>query len=116
MNLTAKQKSILALVLHGNPDGSLIDLDQLIDRVPYAPTKEAMQFSVRALANKGLIEKAGLEVRRGRGRRLFAITDLGRHWATLLCPRPVPLRVEEVLSDEELKQFEDDILNMDIPS
>ncbi len=116
MNLTAKQKAILALVVHGNPDGTPIDLDQLIDRVPYAPTKEAMQFSVRALINRGLIEKGGTELRRERSRRLILATDLGRHWAALVCPKPVPLRVEEVLSDEEFKKLEDDILNMDVSS
>jgi DNA-binding PadR family transcriptional regulator len=116
MNLTAKQKAILALVVHGNKDGTPIDLDQLIERVPYSPTKESMQFSVRAMVNKGLIEKGGIEPRRGRGRRIITATDLGKHWAALLCPKPVPLRVEEVLSDEELKKMEDDILNMDISS
>lgn len=102
MNLTQKQKAILALIVKGNPDGP-IDLDQLIERLPYTPSKDSMHFSVRALVNKGLIEKGGLELRRGRSRRLITVTPLGLHWAKVLCPRPVPLTLEEAIDLEELE-------------
>ena len=104
MNLTTKQKAILALIVQANPDGP-IDFDQLIERLPYAPSKDSMHFSIRALVKKGLIEKGALEVRRGRARRLIEVTALGRHWAAALCPRPVPMTVEEALDLDELEKM-----------
>lgn len=105
MNLTSKQKAILALIVKGNPDGP-IDLDQLIERIPYVTSKQSMQFSVRALTSKGLIEKGPTEVRRERARRTFRVTPLGQHWANLVCPRPVPMSIDEVMDDSEIEEME----------
>lgn len=105
MNLTQKQKAILALIVKANPDGP-IDLDQLIERLPYTTSKESMHFSIRALVGKGLIVKGATELRRGRSRRLIEVTPLGSHWANLLCPRPVPLKLEEAMDVEELEELE----------
>lgn len=44
MNLTSKQKQILALINAKNKDGTLIDMDQLVERVPYSTTKDSMHF------------------------------------------------------------------------
>jgi hypothetical protein len=78
-NLTTKQIHIMKIVLEGNGlvDGKFVpvDLDQLIERTSYAPTKEAMQFSIRFLAKKGMMVKAGLEKRRGRKRVLYLPTE-----------------------------------------
>ena len=69
VNLTTKQYKILTVLCHGNgkdENGKFIpcDLDELLERVAYDVTKPAMQFSIRALINRGLIEK-GSETRRG---------------------------------------------------
>lgn len=76
MNLTTKQFQILAVILKGNPDGSFVDMDQLLENLPYETTKESMQFSIRALINKNMIEKRGQESRRSKKRVVFAPTEL----------------------------------------
>lgn len=82
MNLTPKQIALLDIIVKGNGlfDGRFVpcDLDQIIERVDYKPTKEAIQFSIRNLIGKGLIQKAGTENRRDRRRVLISPTDLGK--------------------------------------
>jgi hypothetical protein len=75
--LTDKQAEILKTVCRCNPDGTFLDLDQLLDRLTYKPTKEALQFSLRFLINRGLIEKKPVELRRGAKRRVIAGTADG---------------------------------------
>lgn len=75
--LTAKQAEILKLVIKGNPDGSFLDLDQLLDRLSYKPSKQALQFSLRFMVERGLIEKKPTELRRGAKRRVLAGTADG---------------------------------------
>jgi hypothetical protein len=70
-HLTTKQHQILALIAGKNPDGSLLDLDQLLDRLPYETTKQSIHFSIRALVNRKMIKKAGQEKRRDRRRGLL---------------------------------------------
>lgn len=80
MNLTSKQIEIMMIVVHGNKDGDKFtpcDLDQIIERLSYHPTKDAIQFSIRNLISKGLIKKAGTENRRDRRRVLIAPTEVG---------------------------------------
>ncbi|WP_051331778.1 MarR family transcriptional regulator [Methylocaldum szegediense] len=77
LRLTAKQMEILRLIRRGNPDESFIDLDQLLERLSYRPSKQSMQFSIRALIKRGLIEKKGLEIRRGAKRITFCLTPKG---------------------------------------
>lgn len=74
MNMTQKQCQITDIILRGNPDGSFIDLDQLVERVPYKTSKDSMHFSIRALIKHGLIEKKPLEHRRGQDRCILAPT------------------------------------------
>lgn len=109
MTLTEKQKAILALVIAANSDGP-IDFDQIIERVPYLTTKESMQFSMRALVAKDLVQKGPTEIRRGRSRRLYLPLPLGIHWATLVCPKPFPRALEEVANLDEMKKLEDEFL------
>ena len=108
MNLTQKQKAIMALIIKANPDGSHIDIDQLLERLPYVTSKESMQFSVRALQKKSLIEKDNV-IRRDRKRVVYKATPLGEHWSRLLCPVPVPMTIEEAMSLEELKDLEKEL-------
>lgn len=74
--LTIRMLMILELIMARNPDGSLKDLDQLIEEVDYDVTKQAIQHTLRFLARKKMIEKAGLEKRRGRLRRIYRATEL----------------------------------------
>lgn len=109
MNLTKKQKLILAVIAAKNRDGSNVDLDELIDRVEYKTTKESMQFSVRALMEKGLIERLPLEIRRNRARRPFDVTPLGAHWYALVCPKPTLVVAEEVIADVDVNTLEQEL-------
>jgi len=76
-SLTPKQMEILKTVVRANPDGTFVDLDQLCERLSYKPTKEALQFSIRFLIGRGLIDKKDREVRRGAKRRVLAATGQG---------------------------------------
>jgi DNA-binding MarR family transcriptional regulator len=80
MRLTDKQLEVLRVIAEANPDGTLADLDEVIERAAYKPTKQAIQFSIRALIGHELIEKRGAEKRRGRNRVLLAVTPLGQHF------------------------------------
>lgn len=79
MNITDKQMMIMNAVMECNPDGSKLDLDQLIEKVPYNVTKEAIQFSIRYLIKKGLMIKLGREKRRGRSRIVYGATQEANH-------------------------------------
>lgn len=78
MNLTIKQIEIMKVVVAGASEGAAVDLDQLLERLPYKTTKESLQFSLRAIERHGLIDRSFAEHRRGRLRRLVRTTDLGR--------------------------------------
>jgi DNA-binding PadR family transcriptional regulator len=88
--LTDKQMEALQLVRRGAEAGSddLIDFDQLIDALSWKPTKQSAQFTVRALIVKGLAEKKGTQLRRGRQRVVYRLTKSGRE---VFDPRPDPL-------------------------
>lgn len=78
VNFTMKQTAIMKIVVEGNKDEkgnfSPVDLDQIIERVFYHPSKDALHFSIRKLINKGMIYKSGLELRRDRERALISPT------------------------------------------
>lgn len=77
MRLTSKQVTILNVVIAGNDASgqkSPCDLDQIIQRVGYNPTKDAIHFSIRKLIAKGLIFKSGMERRRERRHVLISPT------------------------------------------
>ena len=77
MNLTKKQQFVLEVIVKGNPDGSFCDLDEVIARVPYRTTKASIQFIIRNLIGKGLIEKHDAEKRRSRRRVVLGATPVG---------------------------------------
>jgi DNA-binding PadR family transcriptional regulator len=77
MRLTEKQIEQLRVICPGNSDGTDLDLDQIIDRMNYTPTKQSFQFSLRALVNKGLVVKGPRVTRRGRERQTITPTPLG---------------------------------------
>lgn len=79
IELTGKQIALLKVIIEGNRDEegrfSPVDLDQIIERIFYHPTKQALQFSIRKLIRKGMIVKSGLEKRRDRQRVLISPTE-----------------------------------------
>lgn len=77
MKLTKKQKNIMDVVIAGNTDGSNVDLDQILERLPYETTKASLQFSLRALILQGLLKKEDPEKRRDRRRAVIAATEMG---------------------------------------
>ncbi|NQZ53230.1 MAG: hypothetical protein HRT93_03140 [Piscirickettsiaceae bacterium] len=77
MALTTKQGQLMSAIVRANPDGSFLDTDQLVMALPYETTKQSLHFSTRSLIKKGLIEKKGTEVRRGRSRQVIAPTVSG---------------------------------------
>lgn len=88
--MTKYQLEVLRLVAAGSSDG-LIDFDQLLPALSWAPSKDSMQFTIRAMCAKGLIEKRPRELRRGRMRAVYA---LGPEGALALDPRAAASPVE----------------------
>lgn len=76
-HMTVKQTELMRVIREGNADGSNVDLDQILSRLNYRTTKASLQFSLRALVAKDLIEKSGREVRRGRERQTIAVSLYG---------------------------------------
>lgn len=72
--LTRKQIALLEVIQRGNEDGSFVDMEQLIDRIHYKPSRQSLQCSIRAMEARGLVERKPLELRRGRHRVLYALT------------------------------------------
>lgn len=77
MHLTDKQIEQMKVICAGNPDGEPVDIDQILERLSYGPSKQSFQFSLRALITKGLVEKSARESRRGRERQTITPTALG---------------------------------------
>jgi hypothetical protein len=80
--LTANQVELLSFVRAPAPataaDHGHIDFDQMLDAMSWQPSKQAAHFSIRALQKRGLLEKLpGLQLRRGRHRVCFRVTEAG---------------------------------------
>lgn len=73
-------QSIIEIVGRRNKDGSYVDLDQIIERIDYQVSKQAIQFTLRGMIQRGVIEKCGIETRRGRNRILYRTTALGQDY------------------------------------
>lgn len=86
MTLTDKQKDIIKTLNLGYERGHLLDLDELLEVLPYKTTKQSIQFSIRALIKKGLVEKGYTRQRSDNRyhRRTLGLTTLGRAKAKLL--------------------------------
>lgn len=75
--LTPHMREVMRVVIRGNSDGSFCDLDQVIDRVSYHTNKAAIQFVIRNLIAKGMLNKLGRETRRNRSRVVLTATPEG---------------------------------------
>ncbi|EEW4141896.1 hypothetical protein [Escherichia coli] len=86
MTLTDKQKDIIKTLNLGYERGHLLDLDELLEVLPYKTTKQSIQFSIRALIKKGLVEKGHTRQRSDNRyhRRTLGLTTLGRAKAKLV--------------------------------
>ncbi|EOK1927518.1 hypothetical protein ACJV9D_001988 [Escherichia coli] len=86
MTLTDKQKDIIKTLNLGYERGHLLDLDELLEVLPYKTTKQSIQFSIRALIKKGLVEKGHTRQRSDNRyhRRTLGLSTLGRAKAKLL--------------------------------
>lgn len=103
MHLTAKQVELLNVIARGNGPKEPADLDEILDRIRYETTKQSLQFSIRALVNRGLIEKKGVEKRRGRQRQVIGATDLGHaHAGTTVSSKPAYIASEDENIIEEM--------------
>jgi hypothetical protein len=97
MYLTEKQFEIIRVVNEGNEDGTQADLDEIIERVSYKPSKASIQFSIRALIEHGLIEKLGIEKRRNRHRAVIGATSMGQYFANSNSPSVAKAILEPTL-------------------
>jgi hypothetical protein len=79
MNLSTVQHDILNLIAGGSENGGDIDLDEILRRAKHHPSKQGIQFSIRALIKHGLIEKVRYEKRNGARRVIFGVTPLYAH-------------------------------------
>lgn len=77
MILTNKQENVLTVIVKGNGDGSFCDLDEIIQRVFYATNKQSIQFIIRNLVGKRMIEKKETQKRRSRRRVILCPTKAG---------------------------------------
>jgi hypothetical protein len=84
--VTAYQMEILTAVQRCAGEGFDMDLDQLVDTLSWQPTKQSLQFSIRALIAKRMLTKTGFQVRRGRKRVCFRLDSEG---LAVLDPRGV---------------------------
>ncbi|SFJ51076.1 hypothetical protein SAMN03159338_1613 [Sphingomonas sp. NFR04] len=76
--MTSKQHAVLKALVKGNPDGSLLDVHQLIEATAPGTTRGAMICTLRHLVAHGLVREDGLVLRRSRKVRTLAATDAGR--------------------------------------
>jgi len=77
--LTIKQLELMR-VITAQPE---TDLDEILELLRYVTSKQSLQFSIRALIKRGLVEKRGLVKRRGRARQVLAATAAGASYKTL---------------------------------
>lgn len=91
--MTQKQELIIRLFIseesfEDSSDEDVLSIDEIIQKLSYKPTKQAVQFSLRALRKRGYLEKRdSLVLREGKQRVIWHLTDSARK---LFCKsRPV---------------------------
>jgi hypothetical protein len=100
--LTTKQMLILAVVKAGNSDGTPIDLDQIVARLPYETSKESLQFSIRALVKREMLDRSKKVVRNGRSHRVIELTELGAaHVSKTEAESPAFIETPDLVALEE---------------
>ena len=95
MHLTTKQSELLRVIC-----GGPCDLDEILDSVRYDTTKQSLQFSLRALVGHKLINKLGIQKRRGRQRQVIEATLLAMQVMGLAQKPSSPMMVASVEEDK----------------
>jgi len=82
--VSEKQIEVLRIIARGNPDGSPVDMWQILERVSYPATSNTIRFILRYMRAQGRIKVAGMFDRpcgesksMVRSLKTFIITDLG---------------------------------------
>ena len=75
--MSPKQVLILKALVKRNPDGTLLDIQQLMEAAAPGRSRGAMICSLRHLATHGLIIEEAFETRRKRRMRTYAVTQAG---------------------------------------
>lgn len=99
--LTRKQFAILNIIVEGNEAGAdpldvLVDLDQVIERIPYLTSKAAIQFSIRSMVEAGFIVKSKRQKRRGASRALYSATEIGSYRINPKTPSAAASYISEI--------------------
>lgn len=76
--MTSKQLGVLKALVRGNPDGSRLDVYQLIAAVAPGTTRGSMIVTLRHLFAHGLVQDDALVFRKNKKFRTYSATDLGR--------------------------------------
>lgn len=97
LRMTKKQREIMETVCEGNKNEtgateSWCDVDQVIERISWTPTKPAFACSIRYLIKKGLLKRGRREIRRTKRRAVLVPTELGY---TVTRPVMKPLKFME---------------------
>lgn len=81
MKMTNRQLQVMTLLCRGNPDGSVLDIDQLLESLVvhygWVTSKASMHCTLRPMLEEGYVIRDGKEIRRSRSRSLLKPTDLG---------------------------------------
>ena len=114
--LTDKQQKILLTVAGYFPEGKYkypLDIDQIVDALPYRTTKASFHFSLRALIAHGLVERGGTRARIGgidnRKHRVILLTEDGWKYVHQLMPHKAAICVS--LEQDEVLTALEEVLN-----
>lgn len=86
--LTKNQNAVLITLFtenshHDTDLEDALDIDQLLERVPYETTKETIQFTLRSLGTRGYAQKGLSKVyRRGKWRVVWKLTESGQKYVS----------------------------------
>lgn len=72
-----KQVAVLRMMLRGNPDGSHVDIHQLLHEITPTGVRGAMLRTIAHLYAHGLVEAGDLVRRSNRMKRTYKITQAG---------------------------------------
>lgn len=108
--LTLKQIELMRVITEQNET----DLDEILSLIRYHTSKQSLQFSIRALIGRGLVEKRGIIKVRGRMRQVIAPTAVGAGYKSLPEARSGARKaaIVELGATEELTPIPEDILGM----
>ena len=66
MNLSTKQIVILTILKDAFEEGKNLTVYEIMEKIPHDTKRDALLHSIKILADKGLVERAGRELRTGK--------------------------------------------------